>query len=243
MTVEGTGVDAGVTIASVTDGDTIVLSSAQDISNNTELTFKAPNGWEIDVNNVVGVVDNDASTHTYTLTADVEILRYGTSALTSVINLDNILSVASGGGSGGKGAGSAIIQVTDYGSLNLQDITIGTHQVTVGTANSTTFSGTATLGGLWSGNLPNQVIPGFNKTDSEAETPSGEQINSITFGSLTFTSGYASDGTATGTYTTGTCTYTITIVNDSGGNATAANLVTGYLGYVNVTFGNGGSNP
>ena len=36
---------------------------------------------------------------------------------------------------------------------------------------------------------------------------------------------------------------TITIDNDSGGNATAANLVTGYLGYVNVTFGNGGSNP
>ena len=243
MTVEGTGVAAGVTIASVTNASEIVLSSAQTISNNTELTFKAPNGWEIDVNNVVGVVDNDASTHTYTLTADVEILRYGTSALTSVINLDNILSVASGGGSGGKGAGSAIIQVTDYGSLNLQDITIGTHQVTVGTANSTTFSGTATLGGLWSGNLPNQVIPGFNKTDSEAETPPGEQINSITFGSLTFTSGYASDGTATGTYTTGTCTYTITIVNDSGGNATAANLVTGYLGYVNVTFGNGGSNP
>ncbi len=39
MTVSGTGVDSGVTVATVTDQNNLVLSSAQSISNNVVLTF------------------------------------------------------------------------------------------------------------------------------------------------------------------------------------------------------------
>jgi hypothetical protein len=57
MTVTGTGVDAGVTVTTVTDQNNIVLSSAQSIADDVTLTFNAP-----DSDNTTHIVDTVVGT-------------------------------------------------------------------------------------------------------------------------------------------------------------------------------------
>jgi len=57
MTVTGTGVDAGVTVTTVTDQNNIVVSSAQSIADDVTLTFNAP-----DSDNTTHIVDTVVGT-------------------------------------------------------------------------------------------------------------------------------------------------------------------------------------
>jgi len=57
MTVTGTGVDAGITVTTVTDQNNIVISSAQSIANDVTLTFNAP-----DSDNTTHIIDTVVGT-------------------------------------------------------------------------------------------------------------------------------------------------------------------------------------
>jgi hypothetical protein len=145
--------------------------------------------------------------------------------------IDNFTQFYTGGSGGGSGS---LTFTTSYQGSNLTLISGMRHRIDQGDADGSTFSGTATLRGNWDGNRWNEVTPSLSTASGQTDV----QIASISFGSMTFTSGYSADGTAMGGSTTGTCSYTITIDNNSGGAASASDISAGYSFYVDVALDN-----
>ena len=81
MTVSGTGVDAGVTVVTVTDQNTLVLSAAETLSDNVVLRFTKGGVAEIG-GNIITATENAIIDYAHTIIGTMELP--GTSIITSV---------------------------------------------------------------------------------------------------------------------------------------------------------------
>ncbi len=138
-------------------------------------------------------IDNSGGTKTISIVGDVFIDKYGSASTTSSLQLDNFLSLASGGGGGGQ----IMWEPSATGSGGFINIAKGTYDdgtydrtnsklVDVGVADNTSVSGNGTIYGNFYGNSVNQITlsitPGPGNTDSGTACVDGL---SVTKGSLT----------------------------------------------------------
>ena len=223
MLVEGTGVPAGATIGSVTNSKRIVLANATgcNVADNAEITIRAANDWEWDLNNIAITPGNEdnSTKDTCKIEADIQVLKYGTTNLASEIKLDNCLQLGSTGGGGGGGSCtitttspaessshtySGVARTYSGGGTTVLSVTASPKVVSGG---STGFTiATLTVTGQWEGNI-------FANDDVRAALyiPSGSDITSISHSSgvadgttqhnisLSGASGELPSGTNTGT--------------------------------------------
>ena len=99
-----------------------------------------------------------------------------------------------------------------------------------GDADGGTKTGTATLTGHFEGNSLSEI-------DITSPAAANTQLSAVTFSNKRFASGYTGStttGTATGSSTAIMVDYSVSIDNNSGGDATAANITTGYNMVINV---------
>ena len=213
MHITGTNMHANASVTAISaDGLTITMSDTS-------------SGTMSGTYNFLGAAA-DATIYVYKVTADIEVTKFGTDDLISQLKVDNFLTPTAGSGGGGAST-TAIVGEAHGANLFTGGAVITRHMLTTGIANSTTYSGTVTLNGNWDGNLATQVTP-----ETDLSTAGTEQIASVTYGAVSFTSGVAGDGTATGGDTTGVADYVITIANDGGGVSDAADIITGYKFYI-----------
>jgi hypothetical protein len=109
MTVTGTGVDAGVTVTTVTDQNNIVVSSAQSIADDVTLTFNAPDSDNTThiVDTVVGTIKAGMDVSGTGIPTGVTVLSISGSTVTLSTGLDlaenleltfsDIYTISSGG--------------------------------------------------------------------------------------------------------------------------------------------------
>ena len=147
--------------------------------------------WDYELTSVT--INNSPSPKTISIVGNVYVDKYGSASTTSSLQLDNFISLASGGSSGGQimwvstatGAG---------GFINIAKATYndGTYSrtnsklVDIGVANNTALAGTGTIYGNFYGNTLSQITlsitPGPGNTDSGTACVDGL---SITKGTLT----------------------------------------------------------
>ena len=109
-------------------------------------------------------IDNSGGTKTISIVGDVYVDQYGTASTTSSLQLDNFISLASGGSSSGQimwtpaVTGSGGYTITSFGSYN-----DGTYSRTLsklidfGTASGTNITGTGVITGNFYGNAMSEI--------------------------------------------------------------------------------------
>jgi hypothetical protein len=109
MTVTGTGVDAGITVTTVTDQNNIVISSAQSIANDVTLTFNAPDSDNTThiIDTVVGTIKVGMDVSGTGIPSGITVLAISGSTITLSTGLDlaedleltfsDIYTISSGG--------------------------------------------------------------------------------------------------------------------------------------------------
>ena len=182
MRVTGTGISEYTNVVSIS-GTTLVLSRSVTL-NNATLTFSGVDtikqqlvlegGSIVKFGRSTVTIDNSGSTKSAIFTIPAYVVKYGTSNVSTNLDLDEVFNITSG-------APSAVI-VTASASLasgnEVSSVTLNNSPtVAVGTAAGTVISGTGTLVGNFSGSTSSQVdisydtLVGFNNSTGSSTTP------------------------------------------------------------------------
>jgi len=142
--------------------------------------------WDYELTSVT--VDNSPSPKTISIVGNVYVDKYGSASTTSSLQLDNFISLASGGSSGGQIMWVASATGALGGFINVAKGTYndGTYSrtnsklVDIGVANNTALTGTGTIYGNFYGNTASQITlsitPGPGNTDSGTACVDGLSI-------------------------------------------------------------------
>ena len=210
MHITGTNMHANASVTVISsDGLTITMSDTSSGTMSGTYTFLGAKA--------------DGTIYVYKVTADIEARKYGTDNLTSQLKVDNFLTPTAGSGGGGASATA----ISGNTGANLTSSLIDRHMVNVGNAGNGTYSGTVALEGNWDGNSAEHVTPAL------ATSPADVQIATVSFGAVTFTSGYGGGGVASGGSTTGTSDYVITLDGDNN-PLIAADITKGFTFSIDV---------